>query len=180
MLQRHCIWLKGHVVQLPHYGISPSFSFSYTPSPPLSSYSLSPLSPAPLSPAPLSLALPLSGTPELDAALQPAAICPSAQRSALTREEEPRAGENAFTPDQLLSDCTASPVIAWFLLNNINYWNTEIKWNIWPVRAERSDTVLISWSPEISVLAWLKTWCIYHILVIRIVFCNDKEIWNKK
>ncbi|KAK3532432.1 hypothetical protein QTP86_016830, partial [Hemibagrus guttatus] len=47
------------------------------------------------------------GSLELDAALQPAAVCPSAQRSALMREEEPRAGENALTPDQLLSNCTA-------------------------------------------------------------------------
>ncbi|KAI5620939.1 sterile alpha motif domain containing 1a [Silurus asotus] len=48
---------------------------------------------------------------ELEAVLQPAAICPSAQRSALMREEEeePRAGENALTPDQLLSERTASP-----------------------------------------------------------------------
>ncbi|MCI4391810.1 hypothetical protein PGIGA_G00138650 [Pangasianodon gigas] len=50
-----------------------------------------------------------TGSLELEAALQPAAICPSAQRSALTREEEPRAGESALTPDQLLSNCTASP-----------------------------------------------------------------------
>ncbi|KAF5887532.1 polycomb protein SCMH1-like isoform X1, partial [Clarias magur] len=46
-----------------------------------------------------------TGSLELEAVLQPAAICPSAQRSALTREEEPRAGESALTPDQLLSNC---------------------------------------------------------------------------
>ncbi|XP_060713155.1 sterile alpha motif domain containing 1a [Tachysurus vachellii] len=48
-----------------------------------------------------------TGSLELEAVLQPAAICPSAQRSALTQEEEPRAGENALTPDQLLSNCTS-------------------------------------------------------------------------
>ncbi|KAK2836205.1 hypothetical protein Q7C36_014074 [Tachysurus vachellii] len=48
-----------------------------------------------------------AGSLALEAVLQPAAICPSAQRSALTQEEEPRAGENALTPDQLLSNCTS-------------------------------------------------------------------------
>ncbi|KAI4904789.1 hypothetical protein NFI96_016108 [Prochilodus magdalenae] len=49
-----------------------------------------------------------AGSPELELARQPAAICPSAQRTALTGEEGPRAEENALTPDQLLSDCRAS------------------------------------------------------------------------
>ncbi|XP_022523768.2 sterile alpha motif domain containing 1a isoform X2 [Astyanax mexicanus] len=49
-----------------------------------------------------------TGSPELELARQPAAICPSAQRSALTGEEGPRVEENALTPDQLLSDCRAS------------------------------------------------------------------------
>ncbi|TTA69408.1 Atherin [Bagarius yarrelli] len=43
------------------------------------------------------------------AALQLAAICPAVQRSALMREEEPRAGESALTPDQLLSKRSSSP-----------------------------------------------------------------------
>uniref|UniRef100_A0A8B9GXG6 SAM domain-containing protein n=1 Tax=Astyanax mexicanus TaxID=7994 RepID=A0A8B9GXG6_ASTMX len=56
----------------------------------------------------LRLPLSLAGSPELELARQPAAICPSAQRSALTGEEGPRVEENALTPDQLLSDCRAS------------------------------------------------------------------------
>lgn len=50
-----------------------------------------------------------TGSPELEAALQLAAICPTAQQSTLMREEAPRAGESALTPDQLLSDCSPSP-----------------------------------------------------------------------
>ncbi|XP_036423306.1 sterile alpha motif domain containing 1a [Colossoma macropomum] len=49
-----------------------------------------------------------TGSPELELARQPAAICPSAQRSTLTGEEGPRVEESALTPDQLLSDCRAS------------------------------------------------------------------------
>ncbi|XP_066531083.1 sterile alpha motif domain containing 1a [Hoplias malabaricus] len=49
-----------------------------------------------------------TGSLELELARQPAAICPSAQRSALTGEEGQRVEENALTPDQLLSDCRAS------------------------------------------------------------------------
>ncbi|XP_076866218.1 sterile alpha motif domain containing 1a [Brachyhypopomus gauderio] len=52
-----------------------------------------------------------TGSPELELACQPAAICPSVQRSAMAGEEEegPRAGESALTPDQLLPECRSSP-----------------------------------------------------------------------
>ncbi|XP_062871860.1 sterile alpha motif domain containing 1a [Trichomycterus rosablanca] len=50
-----------------------------------------------------------TGSLELEGNLQPAAICPSAQWSTLTREEESRAEESVLTPDQLLSNRTVSP-----------------------------------------------------------------------